>query len=575
MKRAFTFWGLLWLCLCGSVYGETLTVTPDLQPTSLTPVLRLLEDSSGELDFAQLQTPEYQARLTAWDQPAANFGYSRSAYWVSFTLRNPTEQPLTLLIRQDYPLIDYLDFWARDDSGNWVKTATGDRLPFASRPLNLREFMFPVTLPAQSERSFYLRFASQGALNIGLSVSSETAYLSKLEVEQLFLGIYYGGFLVLVIYNLFLFMAVRDRAYVYYMGYVLSYGLYFGALNGVSFQFVWPDNPWLANESLVFMLGLTLISGVQFGREICAGRQLAPRTDRLARLLLYIMIPLTVIAPFVSYRLMVTAFTIFALITSVLLMVMGAISLLRGSISARYFMVGWVALLASVVVYVFKTFGWLPHNPFTHNAFQVAALIEMVLLSLALGARVNEIRKRGYIDELSHLYNRRYFEEQLPREFSFAVHSSTPLSLLMLDLDHFKAINDHYGHRQGDRAIRAIGDLVLKQVRKPVLPCRYGGEEFAILLPRTSEEQAAVIAQRLVRRVAELDLYEMPLTVSIGVASLERGNFDAALQLFEAADMALYRAKQQGRNRVVVSAPEVGQADAGAVTKRREPAQVQ
>ncbi|SHG12424.1 diguanylate cyclase (GGDEF) domain-containing protein [Microbulbifer donghaiensis] len=574
MKRAFTIWGLLLLCLCGRVYGETLTVTPDLQPTSLTPVLRLLEDRGGELDFAQIQSPQYQARLTSWGQPAANFGYSRSAYWVAFTLRNPTEQPLSLLVRQDYPLIDYLDFWAQDSDGNWQRTATGDRRPFASRQLELREFIFSVTLPAQSERTFYLRYASQGAMNIGLSVTSETNYLSKLELDQLLLGIYYGGFLVLVIYNLFLFMAVRDRAYVYYMGYVLSYGLYFGALNGVTFQFVWPENPWLANVSLVFMLGLTLISGVQFAREICAGRQLAPRTDKLARLLLYILIPLTAISPFASYRLMVTTFTVFTLVASVLLLVMGAISLLRGSISARYFMMGWIALLASVIVYVFKTFGWLPHNAFTHNAFQVAALIEMMLLSLALGARVNEIRKRGYIDELSHLHNRRYFEEQLPREFSFAARSSTSLSLLMLDLDHFKAINDHYGHRQGDRAIRAIGDLILKQVRKPVLACRYGGEEFAILLPRTSEEQAAVIAQRLVCKVAELDLYEMPLTVSIGVASFERDNFEAALQLFEAADMALYRAKQQGRNRVVVSAPDAGQADGVAVTKRREPAKV-
>ncbi|WP_323843818.1 diguanylate cyclase [Microbulbifer magnicolonia] len=561
MKLAVTLWGFILLCLACGASAQSLTVSTDQDAVSLTPFLRLLEDPRGELTFAQLQTSAYQARLQAWSEPSANFGYSRSAYWVAFTLRNPTGQPQSLLIRQDYPLIDYLDFWAQDDSGSWQSIATGDRRPFASRPLALRDFVFPVSLPPQSERTFYLRYASQGSLNIGLSVSSETAYLSQLEVEQLLMGIYYGGFLVLVIYNLFLFMAVRDRAYVYYMGYVLSYGLYFGALNGVSFRFLWPGNPWLANEILVILLGMTLILGIQFAREICAGRQLAPRTDRLARLLQYSMVPLTVIAPFASYRLMIVAFTVFALVACVLMLVMGAISLLRGSISARYFMVGWITLLASVIVYVFKTFGLLPHNGFTHNAFQVAALIEMLLLSLALGARVNEIRKRGYIDELSHLYNRRYFDEQLPKEFHFANRSGTPLSLLMLDLDHFKAINDRYGHRQGDRAIAAIGQLILKQVRKPVLACRYGGEEFAILLPRTSEEQAAIIAQRLVRRVAELKLYELPLTVSIGVASFEGDDFEAAVQLFEAADVALYRAKQAGRNRVVVSAQDTGSGD--------------
>ncbi|WP_346839559.1 diguanylate cyclase [Microbulbifer sp. SAOS-129_SWC] len=554
MKLAFALCGVLLFWFAGGTCAAVLEVAPRQPSTALTPYLKILADRPGSLDFAQVRAAAQRGELRDWPHQSANFGYSASAYWVSFTLHNPSDRTLALLIRQDYPLIDYLDFWAEDELGQWRRVATGDRRPFGSRPLTLRDFIFPVTLPPHSERTYYLRFASQGAMNIGLSVSSETAYLGKLEMDQLLLGIYYGGFLVLVLYNLILFLAVRDRAYAYYMGYALSYGLYFGGLNGVSFQLVWPGNPWLANESLVFLLGLTLIFGIQFAREICTGRQLAPRTDKLARLLMYCMIPLTLISPFVSYRVMITAFTLFALSTSILLLVLGAISLMRGSYSARYFMVGWITLLASVIVYVFKTFGLLPHNSFTHNAFQVAALIEMVLLSLALGARVNEIRRRGYIDELSRLYNRRYFDEQLPREFSFAQRSGSPLALLMMDLDHFKAINDRFGHSRGDLAIRAIGRLIERDTRKPSLACRYGGEEFAILLPRTGIEQAEKLAQRLVRRVAGLNFNAMPLTISIGVAGLDRGNFSNWLQLFEAADMALYRAKQDGRNRVA-SAP--------------------
>ena len=552
MKLARLLCGVLVFWLAGSTSAAALEVMPGQPITSLTPHLSLLEDTTGELTFSQIQSSAYADRLRPWTQSSANFGYSRSAYWVAFTLSNPSDRSLALLVRQDYPLIDYLDFWGQEEDSNWRYIATGDRRPFDSRPMALRDFIFPLTLPPHSERTYYLRFASQGAINIGLSVSSESAYLPHLEIEQLLLGIYYGGFLVLVIYNFFLFMAVRDRAYIFYMGYVLSYGLYFGALNGVSFQLVLPRQPWVANEFLVVLLGVTLICGTQFGREICAGRQLAPRTDRLARVLLFTMIPLTIAAPFLSYRLMITTFTVFALLSCLVLMVMGVVSLMRGSISARYFMVGWITLLISVIVYVFKTFGLLPHNGFTHNAFQVAALIEMVLLSLALGARVSEIRKRGYTDELSLLYNRRFFDEQFPREFHFASRSGTSLALLMMDLDHFKAINDRFGHRRGDLAIRAIGQLIRKYSRKPVLACRYGGEEFAILLPRTSGVQAATVAERLVQKVAELDINGTSLTISIGVASFEQDNFDTPVQLLEAADRALYCAKQEGRNRVFV-----------------------
>ena len=577
MRVAGVLWGVLFLCLVLNVRAEPLPVAQGQEPTPLTPVLRLLEDHDHSLSFDQLQTPHWQSKLQHWDGSSANFGYTRSAWWVAFTLRNPTDRPLQLLVRQDYPLIDHLDFWTPDNAGGWRHIATGDRLPFNSRPFALREYVFPVTLPEHSEQTYYLRFATEGSMNIGLSVSSESALIPHLTLDQFLLGVYYGGFLVLVIYNLFLFLAVRDRVYIFYMAYALSYGLYFGALNGVWFQFVWPDSPWLANESLVVLLGMTLIFGIQFARVICSGRQLAPRMDSLARLLLYLSVPLTIVAPFMGYRLMITVFTVLILVASLLLLAMGTVSLLRGSISARYFMVGWTTLLASVIVYVLKTFGLLPHNGITHNAFQVAALIEMVLLSLALGARVNEIRRRGYIDELSGLSNRRFFEEQLPQEFELAQRTRTPLAMLFLDLDHFKAINDRYGHARGDDAIRAVGRLIQQQTRKPVVACRYGGEEFAILLPNTRVEQARVLAERLVSKVKGLDLYATPLTISIGVAGFEGGNLDRSEELFEVADAALYRAKRSGRDRVVVGSHyagvRVGQAvpDSAPEADRRVP----
>lgn len=559
MNLAYIFLGVLLLFLSSGAQAGTLAVSPGLQPTSLTPVLLLLEDPRGELDFLQVRSPEYRNRFQPWNRPSANFGFTRSTYWAAFTLRNPTDQPVPVVIRQDYPLIDHLDFWAQEDKGNWQRVATGDRLPFMSRALSLRDFVFPVTLPAQSERTYYLRYASQGSLNIGLSVSAASDFLPQLNREQLLLGIYYGGFLVLVIYNLFLFMVVRDRAYVFYMCYAVSYGLFFGVHNGLSYQFIWPGNPWLANHSLLILLGLTLVFGIQFVREVCSGRQLAPRADTLARVLLYFIALLTAIAPFASYRLMIPLFSMLTLIVSLQMLLLGIVCLLRGSVPARYFMAGWVAVVSSVVVYMCKTFGWLPHNGFTQNAFQVAALVEMVLLSMALGARISEMEKRGYTDELSGLHNRRHFDEQLAREFHYASRTGTPLSLLLLDLDHFKSINDRYGHREGDRVIHAIGLLIQHQVRKPVVACRYGGEEFVILLPRTSLKQSSAVAERLVRKVAELEPNNVPLTTSIGVASFEGNNYSAAMQLFEAADAALYRAKQEGRNRVLVSPLQAGQ----------------
>ncbi|WP_081848064.1 diguanylate cyclase [Microbulbifer sp. HZ11] len=550
MSLARWIWGVALVCASVCGWGKPLVVGSEQPLQALAPHLRILVDTQRSLTFPEVVGPQFSGQWQSIDGDGNNFGFSDAAYWVAVTLHNPTASPLGLIFRQDYPLIDHLDFWQPAGNGDWSHTATGDRRKFDSRPVNLRDFVFPVTVPANTTQTFYFRYQTAGSMNIGLSISSETTFLPQLAKEQLLLGIYYGGFLVLVVYNLFLFLAVRDRAYAFYMGYAICYGLYFGVHNGVSYQYLWPGNPWLANQSLVALLGLTLIFGIQFVRTVCAGPRLAPRTDVLARVLLYALFPLTAISPFVSYGPMILTLAILTLVLSILFMVMGVVSLLRGSVPARYFLVGWAALLVSVVVYMLKTFGLLPHNSITHNAFQVGALVEMVLLSLALGARVGEIQRHGYTDQLTTLFNRRYFDEQLPKEFAFTSRNGTSLALLIIDLDHFKMINDRLGHVRGDAALAAVGQLIRKQVRKPVVACRYGGEEFAILLPRTNREQAVEVAERLRQSVAGLNLKDISLTVSIGVAASEQDNYASAIQLFEAADGALYRAKHAGRNRV-------------------------
>ncbi|MFD1217443.1 diguanylate cyclase [Microbulbifer celer] len=540
------------LWLAAGARADAVVVSPAQPTTELTASLLLFEDINAALPVDLPDPTVVAEKLQPWRKNAANFGFSDAAYWVSFTLSNPTDTDIPLVIRQDYPLIDHLDFWWPGANGQWQHVRTGDHEPFGSRPLALRDFVFPVILPANSSHTYYLRYASGGSVNIGLSFSSQEAYLPRLGVEQLLYGIYYGGFLVLVIYNLFLFLALRDPAYAYYMGYSISYGLYFAVINGFAFQFAWPNFPWFGNQILLIVLGLSLIFATQFARLICNAKTLAPGVDRFCGVLMRCMIPLTLLSPLLDYSIMTAVFSAIAMIVVLSSLAVGAVGAWRGSVSARYFMIAWITLMCTVVIYIFKTFGLLPHNSFTHSAFQVGALIEMVLLSLALGARVNEIQKRSYIDDLSGLHNRRFFDEHLQREFRLSERNGTPLSLLVLDLDHFKAINDRYGHRQGDLTIRGIGQLIMHEVRKPVVACRYGGEEFAVLLPRTDQDAAQRVAEHLLRRVAELDLGNLSVTVSIGVASYKDGNYGAGIQLFEAADAALYRAKQTGRNKVVV-----------------------
>jgi diguanylate cyclase (GGDEF)-like protein len=163
-----------------------------------------------------------------------------------------------------------------------------------------------------------------------------------------------------------------------------------------------------------------------------------------------------------------------------------------------------------------------------------------------------EIYRLMTVDGLTQAYNRRYFDEALEREFNRSRRYSRDLSLIAMDIDFFKRVNDTYGHLAGDSLLRQLAAAVKPKLRRDDIFARTGGEEFGVLLPEIPLEAARLIAEK-VRRIVETTTFRheqlvIPCTVSLGVAML--GGDDAAESLYRRADERLYEAKQRGRNRV-------------------------
>lgn len=158
-------------------------------------------------------------------------------------------------------------------------------------------------------------------------------------------------------------------------------------------------------------------------------------------------------------------------------------------------------------------------------------------------------------DQLTGLFNRRHFESTIVKEFSRALRYGHPMSSLMVDIDHFKSINDEYGHHAGDEALREISQLMLTCVRQADTVARWGGEEFIILFPETTKENALQIASRLLTSVSthKFSLLSKQVTVSIGLVSIPEPTIDSSEKFIAASDRALYKAKANGRNRVEVT----------------------
>ena len=165
----------------------------------------------------------------------------------------------------------------------------------------------------------------------------------------------------------------------------------------------------------------------------------------------------------------------------------------------------------------------------------------------------DEFAKAAVMDPVSGLFNRRYFQERLEEELDRARRHNTTVALLMIDIDDFKGINDRFGHLAGDLVIRGVGDILKRSVRRFDLCTRFGGEEFAIVMPGSGPENSLPVAERICQRIegfkpADAELAELHVTASIGMAVAPGLS---GRELIARADQALYKAKQAGKNRVV------------------------
>jgi diguanylate cyclase (GGDEF)-like protein len=215
-----------------------------------------------------------------------------------------------------------------------------------------------------------------------------------------------------------------------------------------------------------------------------------------------------------------------------------------------------------------EVIGCISLNSDQPNAFDVQDLQFLSVIGYQMAAslkhfqRFSSIKNIAIYDTLTNLFNRRYFEEKLEVETQKSFLGNTPLSLVMLDIDHFKKVNDTFGHTEGDRVLSGIASLLKTSIRKKDTVARYGGEEFILILPGARLEESSMIAERI-RHLVEKTLFnvgqtQIHLTVSLGISTFPNHRAKSKEELVRMADSALYEAKRGGRNRISIFNPLKG-----------------
>jgi len=205
-----------------------------------------------------------------------------------------------------------------------------------------------------------------------------------------------------------------------------------------------------------------------------------------------------------------------------------------------------------------------PYNELELNARIYASLRtkglqdELRMKNKQLEELLDKVNYMAITDALTGLYNRRRFQDVLTGEFERTKRYKTPFTLIMLDIDHFKKVNDDFGHNTGDSVLKKVAKLILRSVREIDTAARFGGEEFMIVLPNTDGTNARIVAERMREAIASHKFTDIdrPITVSIGIAGMPDDRVTNEDQMIRCSDIALYRAKQNGRNRVETASGE-------------------
>lgn len=540
----------------------------------LSSYMGILEDPGGKLRLEDLLSGSQDKRFFTSSDETPNFGYSTSVYWVRFKVDYSAFPQGEWFLEYAFPQMDHLTFYEEGDKGEWKRRATGLLPSFSSREIPHQNYVFTLLpSPDKKVKTYYLRLDNRDQVQIPLLLWSKKEFISSDRKSQFFFGIYFGIFLVMIFYNFFLFLSIRDRSYIYYVAFILCFALWMYSLGGFArtnhsgFFDLFPS----LNHHMPLILAMVLLSGAEFTRSFLNTGEILRLGDRTLCALQVMVIGALGLWPLIGYQNAISAQVFLALLIITVIFVNAVMAVLKGSRPARFFFLAWFSLLLGGAFSGLSTYGIVPVNFLTQYSLNFSSVIEVTLLSFALADRINRLREEKLQAQKETMTAQedlvRAAEEKLFRDPMTGLPNRNRLfqmldgeedpAIVVGNVDRFREINNFYGSAIGDYIIRTLTQRLADYcVKENMHLFKFRGDEFAILIPKSPGENA-------LRRVAEglHDLCEknpfpyhehsIEIDVTLGVAFGKD-------RLIERADTAMKAAKEKKVNFLLYQATMEG-----------------
>lgn len=576
-----------------------LVVSPVMENISAEPYVAYYKDETRALEWRDVLQPPIMERFSPLKNHNTSLGVSGDVWWIRIHIENPNAAPLPWLLEAKAPNTDLLDVYYIQEGRLLRSERSGDHAPFDASRMRGEGFVFSLTSPPRGQGVLLLRmqFIPAGAVKAVFNFWTEREFATALERTSLINGVFLGALLFALLYNVFVFSSTRFKAYLWYNIYLVGMILVYLSLTGMGYRYIWHGSEYITDAAPVLAYVLLLSMMLLFTREFLQTKVMTPRIDLALQCGAWFFFALIALY-LLGFRGLVILLLFPGGQVTALFPFLGAYVWRKGKPEARAYFIATIPWFFTVTIGVLRHSGALQETEPVIWATRCLFLLEALLLAFALVDRINIMRREkkqaqrlhresmehakeelerkvakrtdelkqsmrlaeelARKDPLTGMNNRRSFFELGEKEFLRAKRYDTPLSVMMIDLDSFKRINDEHGHAVGDEVLSALARMIKKAVREGDICGRLGGEEFALILPATELEVGKQIAELL--RVA-IEGHRTVIggavlfcTCSIGVAQAS----DAEVYLEHSlarADEALYTAKEQGGNAVVSFEP--------------------
>ncbi len=398
-----------------AIYGQSIVAFSDtVQPQVIGKFLSVYEDKSSQLSAEQILKGTFLFQKVTTNVP--NLGVSSSNHWVKFSIQNNTSKN-KLLLNVAHAILDQVALYQVLDSNRVVMLGNmGEFKPFSARKYKHPNYIFDISIKPNETQHFLLKVNQGEQLMLPVILGTRDTILQSIRTQDLYFGLYCGIMFIMIFYNLFVYFSVRDRSYLLYVIYIIAVWLTQASFLGYTFQFLYPNSPWMERHSVIFWSAAVGIAAPEFMRFFLKTKEYTPKLTKL------FVIPYTCYAIAVmlalfnkfswSYLLIdVTAISITILMTII------SIKIARKGIrTARFFLLAWFIFLIGVTVFALKDMGILPYNIFTIYLMPIGSAIETVLLSFALADRINIFRKEKEEAQLRELQERLEKQEILEKQ---------------------------------------------------------------------------------------------------------------------------------------------------------------